>query len=89
MTKRTAKAKLTLPCNDAARDAIVPGVDETLAQTASSAPVVRQSNRQICLELLAQTGGASMAEIGAATGWLPHSARAVLSGLRKQGHVIE
>ena len=33
--------------------------------------------------------GASLAEITEATGWLPHSARAVLSGLRKKGFEID
>jgi hypothetical protein len=30
-----------------------------------------------------------LAEIVEATGWLPHSARAALTGLRKKGHAIE
>jgi len=36
-------------------------------------------------KLLARARGASIAELGAATGWQPHSVRALLSGLRKKG----
>ncbi len=92
MSKRTPKAKLTLSCNDANRDPIIPvapAADDAPAQPASREPGVRTTTRQICLDLLARPSGASMAEIGAATGWLPHSTRAVLSRLRKEGHVIE
>ena len=40
------------------------------------------------LELLQQPEGASLAELVAATGWLPHTTRAALTGLRKKGHTI-
>jgi hypothetical protein len=36
-------------------------------------------------KLLGRVRGASIAELGAATGWQPHSVRALLSGLRKRG----
>lgn len=38
--------------------------------------------------LLERDGGVAMDEIISVTGWLPHSARAALSGLRKKGYVI-
>lgn len=39
---------------------------------------------------LLQTGtGASLEDMVEATGWLPHTARAAMTGLRKKGHVIE
>lgn len=41
------------------------------------------------LDLLRRLEGASLADLTAATGWQPHSARAVLTGLRKQGHAID
>jgi Protein of unknown function (DUF3489) len=40
-------------------------------------------------QLLERQEGASLAEICAAFGWLPHSARAALSRLRKEGATIE
>ena|SRR6218665_249136 len=40
------------------------------------------------VDLLEQEGGASIDEITAVTGWLPHSARAMLTGLKKRGFTI-
>ena len=41
------------------------------------------------LALLRRDEGATLDEMIAATGWLPHTTRAVLTGLRKKGHVVE
>lgn len=43
----------------------------------------------LVLTLLRRAEGATLSELTEATGWLPHSARAVLTGLRKKGHAIE
>lgn len=40
------------------------------------------------LELLRRDGGATLDEMVAVTGWLPHTTRAALTGLRKKGHAI-
>jgi hypothetical protein len=37
------------------------------------------------LELLQREQGASIAELQEATGWLPHTTRAALTGIRKRG----
>lgn len=37
-------------------------------------------------KLLSRPKGATLTEIMGATGWLPHSARAFMTGLRKKGH---
>jgi hypothetical protein len=37
-------------------------------------------------KLLSRPKGATLAEIMSATGWLPHSTRAFMTGLRKKGH---
>jgi hypothetical protein len=39
------------------------------------------------VELLQQDRGASIAELILVTGWLPHTTRAALTGLRKRGFV--
>jgi biotin operon repressor len=39
--------------------------------------------------MLAHSDGASLDELISATGWLPHSTRAVLSRLRKGGYQID
>ena len=40
------------------------------------------------LTMLKADGGATIEEIMVATDWLPHSARAVLTGLRKRGYLL-
>ncbi len=40
------------------------------------------------LKMLRRQNGASLDEIVKATDWQPHSARAMMSGLKKKGHVI-
>jgi len=47
-----------------------------------------KSNTQLLIDLLASDTGATIGQITNATGWLPHSARAALTGLRKTGHTI-
>jgi hypothetical protein len=39
--------------------------------------------------LLVRPGGASLADLCEATGWLPHTCRALLTGLRKKGRELE
>lgn len=59
------------------------------AEPSATPPVAKRVTKQSrVLELLHQDGGASLAVIVAATGWVPHTARAALTGLRKQGHAI-
>lgn len=47
-----------------------------------------QSKTAAIIELLGRAGGASLAELVAATGWQSHTTRAALTGLRKKGHTI-
>jgi predicted transcriptional regulator len=42
----------------------------------------------LVIEMLSRKNGVTIAELMAATGWLPHTTRATLSGLRKKGHSI-
>ena len=47
------------------------------------------SKRAGVIALLSRPDGASLAEVCDQTGWLAHSARAFLTGLRKSGHKVE
>lgn len=38
--------------------------------------------------LLRREQGATLDELGTATGWLPHTTRAALAGLKRKGHII-
>jgi hypothetical protein len=42
----------------------------------------------LVLDLLHRNEGASLDEMVQATGWLPHTTRAALTGLKKKGHVV-
>jgi len=59
---------------------------EALAPTARE---TKQSKKDQVLALLRRDGGATLDEMVTATGWLKHTTRAALTGLRKAGHVIE
>ena len=41
------------------------------------------------IELLQRDNGATVDELTAATGWLAHTTRAALTGLRKRGYAVE
>ena len=55
------------------------------AQAAAGAPMTK---REHLVQLLSMKQGADLASISATLGWLPHTIRAAISGLRKAGHVI-
>jgi hypothetical protein len=48
----------------------------------------RTTKQALLLELLRKPRGASLVELTSATGWLPHTARAALTGLRKRGQDV-
>lgn len=48
----------------------------------------RASKTDLVLEMLERTEGATLDQLVEATGWLPHTTRAALTGLRKKGHEI-
>lgn len=50
---------------------------------------VRSTKSAAIVSLLQRAEGATLADLIAATGWLPHTTRAALTGLRKKGHAIE
>jgi len=49
----------------------------------------RLTKRDQVIAMLKGAEGASLDELIAATGWLPHTTRAALSGLRKAGMALE
>ena len=55
---------------------------------ARKAPAQATSKIEKVLNLLRRGQGASLTEMVKVTGWLPHSTRAALTGLRKKGHAI-
>lgn len=53
--------------------------------TGSSAPA---SKAALIVSMLERPEGAALADLTAATGWLPHTTRAALTRLRQKGHAI-
>ena len=52
-------------------------------------PTMRPGTKQaLVVNLLRSDAGASLGELAGATGWLPHTMRAALTGLRKRGFAI-
>lgn len=47
------------------------------------------SKQTLIKDLLAREEGATLDDMIAATGWLPHTTRAALTGLRKKGFAID
>ena len=57
--------------------------------TESLVPEPRRTKSAAVLTPLQRKDGATLPELIEATGWLPHTTRAALTGLRKTGHVLE
>lgn len=78
--------QIGLAITTAGKAAIAPDAN-TLTETKSAAPRPATKIATV-LNLLQRRGGATLNEIGEATGRLPHTTRAALTGLRKKGHAI-
>lgn len=61
-----------------------------VAQTAAKSSEASKKPTKIdkVIKLLRRKNGATLDELVKATGWLPHTARAAMTGLRKKGHAI-
>jgi len=69
---------------------------ESVAGSASAPSVIGShpaapagSKQALIIALLSRAEGATLDQLIAATGWLPHTTRAALTGLRKKGCAIE
>ena len=60
--------------------------DPEAAPLAPTEPRVNKSD--LVIGLLQRLGGATLDEMVTATGWLPHTTRAALTGLKKKGHQL-
>jgi len=57
-------------------------------KSATVIPTKPATKQATVIRLLRREDGATLAELVKATDWLPHTARAALTGLRKKGHII-
>jgi hypothetical protein len=74
----TGKNALDAGSAEAPAPTPVPGASKPERATKSAAVVA----------LLGREHGATLTELIEATGWLPHTTRAALTGLRKKGHTV-
>lgn len=79
---REPKTETAAPPDKAAAPAASPEHEVRSAQPK------RSSKAEVVLMLLGRPDGASLDELVAATGWLPHTTRAAMTGLKKKGHQI-
>jgi hypothetical protein len=95
MTKRMAREPKTvteqISSNEAAAEARQKPVSVPYsAPVPAPAPApARTTKIDAVISLLRREEGATLGELVEATGWLPHTTRAALTGLRKKGHTIE
>ncbi|SFP84292.1 DUF3489 domain-containing protein [Sphingomonas rubra] len=92
LTPAGASAIGVVPTSSATND-IEGAAEQALASaaqptTASASAPTRVTKATTVLGLLTRTTGATLPELIEATGWLPHTTRAALTGLRKKGHEI-
>lgn len=48
----------------------------------------RTTKQAVMLELIRRDNGAALDDLTTETGWLPHTVRAAITGLRKRGHEV-
>lgn len=80
--------QIGLGITEAGKAAIAPSSADTLIEKEPTAPPVPTTKIGSVLGLLQRQDGATLDEIVEVTGWLPHTTRAALTGLRKKGHAI-
>ncbi len=66
-----------------------PDVTDASNQPQTQTTPPRPNKTSLILALMRRKEGATLAELVEATGWLPHTTRAALTGLRKKGHVLD
>ena len=64
------------------------GVERTTAVAVDFARPRDGTRPALLLDLLSRREGASVPEVMERTGWLPHTTRAALTGLRRRGYAV-
>lgn len=79
------------PAIDADEEEASPQVDQpdVLPVAGEQSPGQRQTKKNLIIRMLTRSQGATLDDLIGATGWLPHTTRAALTGLRHKGYSIE
>ena len=75
-------AAIGVELTDAAEETAAPA---SMTRTVAKGP----TKTAAVIGLLIRPDGVTLAELIEATGWLPHTTRAALTGIRKKGHAVE
>ena len=91
--KLTAAGLKAIAVDEGSQDAIEPGpAPEPQAKNGASPARVAAprdgSKLALVIELLRRADGATIVDLTQATGWLPHTTQAALTGLRKRGYAV-
>jgi len=92
LTKLGFVAAVEHPADVSDREASEPSFVVTAAGLSAIGvpqPVQARSKQDHIIALLSREAGATLDELIRATGWLPHTTRAALTGLRHKGYGIE
>ena len=65
-----------------------PAVDGTKVLESPAQVAKRKSKQQLLADLLLRDSGATLDQMVSAMGWLPHTTRAALTGLKKKGYAL-
>lgn len=57
--------------------------------TEAAAPKTIPTKHSQVIDLLTREGGATLEAMSTKVGWLPHSTRAFMTGLKKKGYVLD
>lgn len=80
----------TITWTDEGVEPVAPASDASVERVSTAPTLPRSPSKQDqIIALLSREEGATIKVLMTATGWLPHTVRAVLSGLRKKGHRID
>ena len=61
---------------------------EPKSEEAKKTTPKQESKTNLVLGMLQRQEGATIDQLAVVTGWLPHTTRAALTGLKKKGHVV-
>lgn len=88
MTKDTKKARAG-STKTVTKAKAIPTGDQAAPPEGPHPPTAKSASKiDQLVALLSRSNGATLDELVAATGWLPHTTRAALTGLKKKGRVI-
>ena len=72
----------------AATDELGAAPSDEKAAPIDTASIKATTKTQLLLQMLTRPDGASLDQMVTATGWLPHTTRAALTGIKRKGHQL-